>query len=406
MSAATQKPRGRVPRAVAMLGVVSLFTDASSEMIAPLLPAFLLALGGSAMNLGLIEGLADAAAGAFRLVSGTLADRAKRKKPLIALGYTLSSCARPLVAAATGPLHVLVVRFADRMGKGMRGSPRDALVAEITPREARGRAFGLQRALDHTGNVIGPLIAFLFLQSLGREPALADYRLLFALAAIPAAAALLTLAFGVKEPAREAQLAAAPRPPFSIRPPAIPALRRFLAAHLLFGLGASTDAFLLLRAAQLGVPHAQLPLFALALSLVQALLTTQLGALSDRVSRKGMILAGWAIYAAVYAGFAYASAPWHAWALIAVYGVHYALVEGAERAFVAEIVPARVRGRAFGSYHFVTAIVALPASLLFGWLHDALGAPAAFLAGAGWAGAGWLVLALWVRPPAAEPPAA
>ncbi len=390
----------RLPRTVVALGIVSLFTDASAEMIVPLLPAFLLALGGTAQTLALIEGVADTTAGLFRLISGSLADRARRKKPLIVAGYALSSTARPLMALALWPWHVLLVRFLDRVGKGMRGSPRDALVAEITPPSQRGRAFGLHRALDNAGNVVGPLVAFGYLSTLAGKPTVPELRTLFGLAAIPAALALLTLLFVVKEPARPAAVGPpAPRPPFSIRPPAVPALRRFLGAHFLFGLGESTDAFLLLRAAQLGVPLAHLPLFPALLAAVRALLSSPLGALSDRVSRKAVIVAGWMLYALVYAGFAIASEPWHAWALIAIYGVHYSLIEGAERAFIADLAPAHQRGRAFGSYHFVTAMVALPASLLFGTVMDRAGAPTAFFVGAGLATAGTLALLFAVRPP-------
>lgn len=394
----------RLPRTVVALGLVSLLNDASAEMIVPLLPAFVLALGGSLQTLGLIEGVADTTAGLFRLVSGALADRARRKKPLIVAGYVLSSGVRPLAALALAPWHVLVVRFVDRVGKGMRGSPRDALLAEVTPAHERGRAFGLHRAMDHAGNVIGPLAAFLLLARIGGTPDIAQMRTLFAWAAIPAALALLTVAFVVKEPPRTTPHAA-PRGPLSIRPPAVPALRRFLFANALFGLGGSSDAFLLARAMQLGVPLMHLPLFPAVLSIVRVVLTTPLGALSDRVSRRTMIAAGWILYVLVYVGFALANEPWHAWALIAIYGVHYSLVEGAERAFVTDLAPAAERGRAFGSYHFVTAMVALPASAVFGWVMHVHGSPAAFFLGATLAAGGVLALLAGVRsaPPGHEP---
>jgi len=395
--------RRALPRTVVALGFVSLLNDASAEMIVPLLPAYLIALGGTATTLGLIEGIADATAGLFRLWSGALADRVRRRKPLIAAGYTLSSGVRPLVAFALAPWHVLLVRFLDRVGKGMRGSPRDALVAEVTSAQERGRAFGLHRAMDHAGNVVGPLLAFALLSRFEEPPDVGQLRALFGWAAIPAALALLTLLFVVKEP--PAAKRAAPPPPLSIRPPAVPALRRFLFANLLFGLGGSTDAFLLLRAAQLGVPIGWLPLFPALLSVVRAALTTPLGALSDRVARKSMIVAGWIVYALVYAGFAFATQAWHAWTLIAVYGVHYALVEGAERAFVADLAPAEQRGRAFGSWHFVTAIVALPASWLFGALMTRNGSTTAFLTGSACAAAGVVALLFLVHPPRRHVPA-
>jgi MFS family permease len=383
----------RLPRTVVALGVVSLLNDASAEMIVPLLPAFVLAVGGDGRTLGWIEGIADTTAGLFRLVSGALADRARRRKPLIVAGYALSSGVRPLVALATGPWMVLAIRFLDRVGKGMRGTPRDALVADVTPPSQRGRAFGLHRAMDHAGNVVGPLLAFALLHGLGHEPGADDLRRVFAWAALPAALALATLVFVVREPPA-APHAAPPRRPLSIRPPKVPALRRFLLANLLFGLGGSSDAFLLLRAAELGVPVAALPLFPALLSIVRVGLTTPFGALSDRMPRRAMIAAGWTLYALVYAGFAVAGTAWHAWALIALYGVHYSLVEGAERAYVAELAPPGERGRAFGAWSFVTAIVALPASLWFGFVLVERGAATAFSTGAAFAGAGLAVLLL------------
>ncbi len=381
----------RLPRTVVALGLVSLLNDASAEMIVPLLPVFVLAVGGSGSTLGWIEGIADTTAGLFRLVSGALADRVRRKKPLIVAGYALSSGVRPLVALATAPFMVLAIRFLDRVGTGMRGTPRDALVAEVTPAGQRGRAFGLHRAMDHAGNVIGPLLAFALLAGAGATPGVDDLRRVFAWAALPAALALLTLLFVVREPP-PAPRTEPPRGPLSIRPPQVPALRRFLLANLLFGLGGSSDAFLLLRAGELEVPIAALPLFPALLSVVRVVLTAPLGALSDRLSRRALIAAGWAVYAAVYAGFAVASAPWHAWALIALYGVHYSLVEGAERAWVAELSPPAERGRAYGAWSFVTAIVALPASLLFGVVRDRHGSETAFLIGAGFAAAGLAIL--------------
>jgi MFS family permease len=405
-----------LPRAVVALGAVSFFTDVSSEMIVPLLPAFLLALGGSAATLGFIEGFADTAAGLLKLVSGAFADRAKRRKPLVVLGYGVSSLVKPLTALAALPWHVFVVRFLDRLGKGTRTSPRDALVADVTPPAERGRAFGLHRSMDHLGNVAGPLIAWLVLAQNGGTTSLGEMRALFWLAAVPAALALATLVFVVKEPpgiraatggggAGGGEGGAAAR--VSILPPAVPALRRFLLAHFVFGLGESTDAFLLLRARELGVSIAQLPLLTAALHVVKSALGTPLGALSDRLPRRGMILAGWVVYAAVYAGFALATTAAQAWLLFVVYGLYYALVEGAERAYVAELAPPTQVGRAFGSYHFVTAIAALPASWTFGWLMNSFGSPLAFATGAGFAAAGAVLLSALVRRPGTPaPPAA
>lgn len=383
------KRRPRLARAVVALGVVSLLTDASSEMIIPLLPVFLVSLGAGPATLGFIEGWADATSAVLKLVSGGLADRAKRRKPLVLLGYGVSSVIRPLIALAQSASHVFAIRFVDRVGKGMRTSPRDAIVADVTHERERGLAYGFHRAMDHLGAVIGPLTAWLLLKQAGLP-----LRATFGCSAIPAALALATLFLFVKEPERA--IAAAPAR-LSLRPPRVPQFRRFLAAEFLFALGGSTDAFLLLRAHELGVAIADLPLMEAALHVVKSGLSVPLGSLSDRIGRKRVILTGWIVYAVVYVLFGTATQTWHAWALFTIYGSYYALTEGAERAFVAELVPAGERGRAFGSFHFSTAIAALPASYGFGFLWSRLGAHAAFTAGAALASAAVVLLAFTVR---------
>ncbi len=387
-------PAARAPlgRTVVALAAVSLLTDASSEMIYPLLPVFLTAtLGAGAATLGAIEGAAESTAALLKLASGWWSDRLPRRKPLVVAGYALASAARPLVALAGSAGQVLAIRLADRVGKGIRSSPRDALLAAAVPPEARGRAFGFHRAADHLGAVLGPLAAFALLRGAG-----ADVRTVFALAAVPAALAVAVLVFGV----REAPPAAPPRRP---PPPAGPGpldadaaagrpLVALLAAVTLFTLGNSTDAFLILRAAQLGVPVALVPLLWALLHVVKSASSTPGGALSDRVGRRPLIAAGWLVYAAVYLGFAAARAPWHAWALFAAYGVVFGLTEGAEKALVADLAPSARRGAAFGWYHGAVGAAALPASLLFGALWERYGAPAAFRTGAALAGAALLVL--------------
>jgi MFS family permease len=382
--------RPRLARAVVALGLVSLLTDASSEMIVPLLPVFLVSLGAGPAALGFIEGWADATSAVLKLVSGGLADRVKRRKPLVLLGYGVSSAIRPLIALAQSASHVFAIRFIDRVGKGMRTSPRDAIVADVTHEDHRGRAFGFHRAMDHLGAVVGPLTAWLLLKQAGLP-----LRATFGWAAVPAALALATLFFFVKEPERVAPVGAGAR--LSLRPPRVARFRRFLAAEFLFALGGSTDAFLLLRANELGVASADLPLMQAALHVVKSSLSVPLGGLSDRIGRKRVILAGWVIYAAVYVLFGTATQTWHAWALFTIYGTYYALTEGAERAFVAELVPAAERGRAFGAFHFSTAIAALPASYGFGFLWSRYGAHAAFTTGAVLAAAASLLLAFTVR---------
>jgi MFS family permease len=411
---------------VVALGLVSLLNDAASEMIFPLLPALVVALGGGPAFLGLIEGVAESTASLLKLGSGVLADRVRAKKPLVLVGYAIASVLRPLVAFATAPWHVLAVRFGDRVGKGVRASPRDALLAAAAPPAHRGLAFGFHRAMDHTGAFVGPLVAALLL-----GVAHLSVSTVFLLAAIPGALALLVLIFGVREPQgtpgggaaalpvatgaagaepvpsvhdAPAGPAVAPAPDGGApaaparRPPLGATLWWLLGALVLFTLGNSSDVFLLLHAQRLGVPLGLLPVLWLVHHLVKAGLAGPGGALSDRVGRRPTILAGWLLYGLVYLGFGLARASWHVWALFAVYGVYYALVEGAEKALVADLAPAARRGTAFGAYHAALGLAALPASLVFGLLYQRVSPLAAFLVGAGCAAAAALVLVLQVRP--------
>jgi MFS family permease len=353
-----------LPRSVVALGVVSLLTDASSEMIYPLLPLFLTGtLGASAAMLGVIEGAAETTAGLLKLWSGTMSDRLRRRKPLVFAGYLLSSVARPFVAVAGAAWHVLAIRLTDRVGKGVRSAPRDALLADATTPDVRGRAYGFHRSMDHLGAAIGPMVAFVLLSAaVGVE-----LRTVFWLAAIPAALSVVVLAAFVREDQR----------PFTPVGPmrrigawsALPvALRRYLGILLLFTLSTASDAFLLLRASDLGVSIALIPVLWGVHNIAKSALSTPAGALSDRLGRRPLIAAGWALYAVTYIGFAFASATWHAWALFVGYSGFYALTEGAEKAFVADLVPAERRGVAFGWFHLVVAVGALPASVVFGFL--------------------------------------
>ena len=418
--------RARLGRNVVALALVSLLTDVSSEMIYPLLPVFLgTVIGASPAFIGVIEGAAESTASLLKLASGWWSDRVRRRKPLVVAGYALATLARPLVGIATSATQVLVIRLTDRVGKGIRTSPRDALIADSVPIALRGRAYGFHRGADHFGAVLGPLVAFALLQLGG-----VSLRELFLWSAVPGALAVLVLLVRVREVAPEGaesgagagappRLHDAPDPPSvphpnaapgavaSRRPagdpanpvPVAPRDRRFpayLAAVLLFTLGNSTDAFLLLRAAQLGVPAALVPLLWSMLHVVKSAASAPGGALSDRLGRRPLIVAGWLLYAAVYLGFAGARSGWQAWALFAVYGVHFGLVEGAERALVADLVAARRRGAAFGWYNLAVGAGALPASLLFGVVWQRFGAPAAFVMGASFALAAATVLAALV----------
>jgi MFS family permease len=362
-------------RNVKALGLVSLFTDASSEMIYPLLPAFLTGpLRAGPAVLGVIEGLAEALAALVKIVSGRVSDRLARRKPLVVVGYGVSSLARPLVALATVPAHLLAVRLADRLGKGVRGAPRDALLAEVTVPGQHGRAFGFHRALDHAGAMAGPLLAsavLLFTSNL---------RVVFAAAAVPAVLAVVVLVFGVRE---EGPLAHAASPlAADADAPLGSGFRRYLVVLAVFTLGNSSDAFLLLRAQETGLTLALVPLLWAWHHLVKAGTSTWGGSLSDRLGRKKVILLGWTLYGLSYAGFAVARAPLQIVGLFAVYGLFHALTEGPERALVADLAGPSARGRAFGLFHAVSGAALLPASLLTGLLWQRYGAATALGVGA------------------------
>lgn len=383
--------RPRLHRNVVALGLVSLLTDFSSDMIYPLLPVFLTAtLGAGPAVLGIIEGIAEATASILKLFSGAWSDRAGKKKPLVLAGYLLSSVARPLVGFASSWLHVLSVRFSDRIGKGIRTSPRDALIAASVPADDRGRAFGLQRAMDHTGAVLGPLAAFLLLAGAGLS-----YRSVFFLAAIPGAAAVASLLFLVRDPGIP------PSPPggrILLGKDLPPVFRRYLLIVSLFTLGNASDSFLILRAVDSGVPAAWVPLLWGAFHVVKSSFSTPLGILSDRWGRKRLIVSGWIVYAACYAVWGIVEGAAWMVGLFLVYGLYSAATEGAERAFVADFVPPGMRGTAFGWFHLAVGLSALPASILFGVLWSEFGAQAAFWVSAGLAVAASALLLL-LSPP-------
>ncbi len=389
--------KSRLPPIVIWFGVVSLLTDVGTEMIYPLLPLFLAdVLHAPRTFIGAVEGAAEATASLLKLVSGRWSDRLRRRKPLTVAGYGLSSLVRPLVGLALQPWHVLATRVVDRVGKGLRGSPRDALLADATPPEERGRAYGFHQAMDNAGALIGPLLATTLI-ALGL-----GLRKVFLLAAVPGALAMTTLVFGVRE--ETIAQPNTPKPTHSAtKPPLGPTLHRYFVAVALFGLGNSSDAFLLLRAQQCGVAVALIPLLWMAHNGTKAALSTWGGALSDRIGRRRLIVAGWLLYAVTYLAFGFASRPWQIWALFIGYGLYYSLVEGAEKALVAELSPTGARGRAFGWFNAVVGLAALPASLAFGALADHAGARVAFTASAALAALASLWLALAVRPSAPAP---
>lgn len=362
---------------VLWLGLVSLLTDLSSEMIYPLLPFFLTAtLGAGPAFLGIVEGVAEATASLLKLASGWFSDRIGRRKPLVLVGYGLASIARPLIAIATAPWHVLTIRFTDRIGKGIRSAPRDVLLVDAVEPAARGAAFGFHRAADHAGAVIGPLVAAGILLL-----APANYRLVFAIAAVPAALSVFVLWLKVRE---TTQLPTSPKtqPAFEGFATLTPELRTVLCILVVFTLGNATDAFLLLRAQQLGVSLTLIPALWAALHVSKMIWSVPGGMLADRFGPRRAIIAGWLLYAAIYLAFAYASAAWHIWLLFVVYGLFYGLTEAPEKALVAALSHAERRGAAFGAYHFAIGIAALPASIIFGVLWQRFGAPVALTTGA------------------------
>jgi len=368
----------RLSRNVYALTVVSFFTDVSSEMIYPLLPAFLtVVLGVSASFLGAIEGAAESTAALLKLASGWWSDRVQRRKPLVVAGYTIASIMRPLVAIAQSAAQVLVIRLSDRVGKGIRNSPRDALIADSVDPAIRGRAFGFNRTGDNAGGVVGPLVAFALVE--WRHVSL---RTVFLWAAVPAAIAVAAVIFGVREVPPSSSARPSPAPQLDLTQHLGGRFWAVLGVILLFTLGNSTDAFLLLRAKQLGVPVALAPILWALLNIVKSASNIPGGILSDRLGRKPLLVAGWLLYAAVYFAFGRAHLSWHAWALFGIYGIFFGLTEGTERALVTDIVPATRRGTAFGWYNLTVGLGALPASIVFGALWDRYSSRVAFDFGA------------------------
>jgi MFS family permease len=380
------KTRRPLPATVIALGVTSFFTDVGSEMIFPLLPVFVASLGVSTAFLGFVEGMADATSSLLKLASGYVADRARRNKPLVLVGYGIATLVRPLVALATAPWHVLAVRVTDRVGKGVRAAPRDVLIAASVSRDDAGRAFGFHRAMDHAGAVVGPLIATLLL-SLG-----VPLRTVFWAALIPGLVSVLAVAT-VREPEVQAH---EPTDRVSAAHGRLPSsLRSYFGILVLFALGNSSDAFLLLRAKDLGVPTATLPLLWAVFHVAKVVSAYVGGGWSDRIARAKLIVAGWCVYAATYLAFGLATQPWQSWPLFIVYGTYYGLTEPAEKALVKDLAPEALRGRAYGFYNFLTGVCALPAGVLTGWLWQTWSPLVALGAGAACATAASAALLIW-----------
>jgi len=364
-----------LPQPIRLLGWVSLLTDAATEAVYPLLPVFITqVLGGPPVALGIVEGAADATSSILKVVAGRWSDRAGVRKPIVVLGYSLSSLVRPFVAIATSWAHVFAIRVADRVGKGLRSAPRDAMLATLAPPGERGRVFGYHWAMDHAGAAIGPLLATVFLYF---SPD--NYRLLFGLTIIPGVLAVFTL---LRVPETLAAVPSVPEVP-SVPGARLPvALKKYFVISSIFALGNSSDVFLLLQLSQSGVPLIGLTMLWSAQHAIKALITMRAGILSDRVGRRTLIISGWVIYALVYVGFAFSASMYALIGWFMIYSTYTAAVEGTEKALVADLTPEALHATAFGWHAAVQGVGALAAGIVFGLLWQNLGAPVAFVTGA------------------------
>jgi MFS family permease len=439
----------RIPLIVIMLGLVSLFTDSATEMIYPLIPVFVTALGAGALVLGVIEGVAETTSALLKLVSGIISDKIGRRKILVLIGYMISSLIRPFTGLVSSAWQIVIVRMFDRVGKGIRTAPRDALVASSVDESIRGKSFGFHRAMDHTGAVIGPVLAITTLLVLfigfGFTDSLLAIRWTFILAIIPGILAVLTVIFFVRESAPANINANQFR--FSLKS-FDKNFKVYLLIIILFTLGNSSDAFLLFRVeesisksgavidivnritplremiSRFGDEKARadvinilfLPLVWAFFHIIKVIFSTPLGSLSDRIGRKEVINAGWAIYAFVYLSFAMLQflppdiQVIATFILFAVYALFYAFSEGAEKAFVADLVSENQRGSAYGMYNFAIGLGALPASLIFGFIYSmfdriipGFGGTIAFGFGGTLALISMILLAVRVREPEKNP---
>lgn len=360
-----------IKKNVVFLGFVSLFTDISSEMILPILPLFLAnVLGVNKAVIGLIEGIVESTSSLLKTFSGWLSDKLRKRKILVLMGYSLSTIVKPFLALSTAWQHVLTVRFFDRVGKGVRTSPRDALVASSTEKRFRGKAFGFNRSLDKIGAVIGTLLAFWLLIKF-----VENYRLVFWLSVIPGIIAVLIIVFFVKEVKRDNDKSKM----FRFRWKTLnPNYKRFIFVASVFGIANFSYAFLILKANDMGVAVALIPLVYLVYNIFFAGLAIPAGNLSDRIGRKKVLGMGYLIFSIVCFGFVYAASPYFAWLLFALYGVSLAFTDAISRAFVFDLVKEEERGTAIGIYHTCIGLAAFPASFIFGNLWNFIGSNFAF----------------------------
>ncbi|MFO1051120.1 MAG: MFS transporter [Planctomycetota bacterium] len=385
MSSAPSSPSPRLARNVTVLGVISLLGDVGSEMVFPLLPAFLSGvLGGGALALAWVEGVADAVAALVRFVAGAWSDRIGRCRPFVIAGYAIAALSRPLFALAAAPWHVVATRAVDRTGKGLRSPPRDALLASSVPPERRAWAFGFHRSMDHLGAAIGPLIAFAMLAWFAT-----DMRTVFIAAAIPGVIAVMLAASLVRELPPDVERASKPK---TARPS--PELRGFLIPFSIFLLGSAGDEFLLLRLGEHREDWSSLPLLWTALHVVRSACAAPAGRLADRIGMRPVLVGGWVLHAAVFLGFAFVDSRAGMIALFLLHGARTAATEGAEKKMIAMLTPKGAHGIGFAWYYFV---LALAPRLLFGGLWEFVDEHAAFGVAAGLAGLAVAVLMLGNR---------
>lgn len=385
-----------ITRNVVVLGIVSFFTDVSSEMIVPVRILFLVVSLHTPLALaGLIEGVAESTASLIKVRAGRLADRVSNRKPLIVFGYGLSNAVKPLLSLVSTWPGALGFIFLDRVGKGVRGSPRDAVMADSTPPQYRGKAFGFHRSMDTLGAAVGPLLTYLILLTNNN-----DLRAVFAWTAVPGVLSILVVLFFLRE-RRKPGTEAAPKKAEEARK-SVPASSlgvrfwMFTAISTIFALGNSSDAFIFLRSADLEQSLLLVPLLYFGYNFVYSLLATPLGALSDRFGRLPVLISGYTSFGLVYAGWALATQAWNAWALFLVYGIYSAATEGVAKAFVTDMVPKSVRGTAMGWYNGMTGVAALPANLISGWLWAVAGPSATFAYGAWLAGIAVALTVAWL----------
>jgi MFS family permease len=374
-------------RNIFFTGLVSFFMDFSSEMVYPLVPLFLSSvLGVPKSVIGLIEGIAESTASLLKVFSGWLSDKLGHRKWLMALGYGISTLSRPLIATAPNWGQVLSSRFMDRFGKGVRNAPRDALIAESCQENNLGRSFGFHRGMDTLGAVVGPAVAFGLLAYFNGQ-----YRLVFWLSMIPGALAVLIIILFIQE-TRACPIPEAERPKLGWRSFS-GSYKFFVAVAALFSLGNSSDVFLILRAQNVGIPLAVIPLVYLVFNVVYGLGALPAGILSDRIGPKPIIFLSFILFGLIYLGFAQAERPVHIWCLFIAYGVFMAMTEGVQKAFLATIIPQEFKATGFGLYNTLVGLAVLPASLIAGFLWDRVGPPATFLYGTATA---WLAAGLFL----------